>query len=74
MIWNITDFASVSNANSQIANLEFNELNSESSQNNISSNNPKITHKRVISDDISDDELAFAIINILWLINRQLKV
>jgi hypothetical protein len=38
-------------------------LNSENSQNNISSNNAINTHKRVISDDLSDDELAFAIIN-----------
>jgi len=64
---NITDSSNASNANSHIANSsefnEFDELNSGNSQNNISSNNANITNKRVISDDISDDELAFAIMN-----------
>ncbi len=62
----INDLASVSNDNSQIADSESNEcdeLNSKNSQNNISSNNAINTHKRVISNDLSDDELAFAIIN-----------
>jgi len=65
-IIDITDITSASNANSHITSSEFDEfdeLNSENSQNNISSNNANNTHKRVISDDISDDELAFAIIN-----------
>ncbi len=66
-ISNITNSSNASNANSHIANSsefnEFDELNSENSQNNISSNNANITNKRVISDDISDDELVFAIIN-----------
>ncbi len=65
-IIDITDITSASNANSHITSSEFDEfdeLNSGNSQNNISSNNANNTHKRVISDDISDDELAFAIIN-----------
>jgi hypothetical protein len=54
---NKLNIANALNANSKITNLEFDkfdELNSE---------NSSIINKEVISNDISNDKLAFAIIN-----------